>query len=391
MSGPLHGVRVLDLTSVVMGPFATQTLGDLGADVITIESSKGETNRIMGLGPHPQLSGVALNLLRNKRNVALDLKHPDGRATLLRIASTCEVFVTNLRPGPLARLGLAYDDVVAVRPDVVFCAAQGYSADSGRADDPAYDDIVQSASGMADVMRRATGRPALVPTIFADKVSGLTMTYAILAALFERERSGLGQYLELPMVDAVAAFLLVEHGAGAIGQPPQGGAGYSRVLTEHRRPQQTLDGWITVFPYTSEHFDDLFDATGRHDLAGDDRLATTRGRAANPDLLYATLGALVATKTTAQWLTLCRDRGIPVALMADLDDVVDALPQAEHPVAGTYRQIPPPVRFSRTPADVRRHAALVGEHNREVLLEVGLSDAEIDGLESAGVLRSRPA
>lgn len=391
MTGPLHGVRVLDLTSVVMGPLATQTLGDLGAEVIAIESAKGETNRIMGVGPHPQLSGVALNLLRNKRNVALDLKHPDGRAAMLRIAATCDVFVTNLRPGPLARLGLGYDDVVVVRPDVVFCAAQGFSTESGRADDPAYDDIVQSASGMADVMRRATGRPALVPTILADKVSGLTMTYAILAALFERERSGLGQYLELPMVDAVTAFLLVEHGAGAVGQPPQEGAGYSRILTDDRRPQQTADGWITVFPYTPDHFAALFDATGRHDLAADDRLATTRGRAANPDLLYATLGALVATKTTAEWLTLCRERGIPAAPMADLDDVVGALPDAEHPVAGTYKQIPPPVRFSRTPADVRRPAPLVGEHNREVLEEVGLSAAEVDRLEVDGVLRSRPA
>lgn len=388
MSGPLEGVRVLDLTSVVMGPLATQTLGDLGADVITIEASKGETNRVMGTGPHPQLSGIALNLLRNKRNLAIDLKAPEGRDAVLRLAATCDVFVTNLRPGPLLRLGLGYDDVRAVRPDIVYCQAQGFSSDSGRADDPAYDDVIQAAGGVPDVVHRAGSDRALFPTIIADKVSGLTMTYALLAALFERERSGQGQHLELPMVDAISSFLLVEHGAGAVGQPPQGPAGYERILTPHRRPQPTADGWISIFPYTNAHFAALVEATGRDDL-GDERLATQRGRAANPELLYGLLRSIIATKTTGEWLSLCRDVGIPAAEVADLDDLVAALPDAEHPIAGTYKSIPPPVRFSRTPADAtRRPAPLVGQHNREVLTEAGLTRAEIDGLERGGVLRT---
>ncbi len=386
--GPLDGVRVLDVTSVVMGPLATQTLGDLGADVITIEAAKGETNRVMGTGPHPQLSGIALNLLRNKRNVALDLKQPDGRAALLRIAATCDVFVTNLRPAPLARLRLTYDDVALVRPDVVYCQAQGFPSDSGRADDPAYDDVVQAAGGIPDLVHRAGGERALLPTILADKISGLTMTYALIAALFERERSGLGQHLELPMVDALSSFLLVEHGAGAIAQPASASAGYERILTPHRRPQPTADGWISIFPYTNGHFAALMEATGRSDL-GDERLTTQRGRAANPELLYGLLGSIIATKTTAEWLSLCRHAGIPAAEVADLDDLVAALPDAEHPIAGAYKAIPPPVRFSRTPASAtRRPAPLVGQHNREVLLEVGLTVAEIDALESHGILRT---
>lgn len=389
MTGPLDGVRVLDLTSVVMGPLATQNLGDLGADVITIEAAKGETNRYMGTGPHPDLSGIALNLLRNKRNLAIDLKAPAGRDAVLRLAATCDVFVTNLRPAPLLRLGLAYDDVRAVRHDVVYCQAQGFPIDSGRADDPAYDDVIQAAGGVPDVIHRAGGERALFPTIIADKVSGLTMTYAILAALFERERSGEGQRLELPMVDALSAFLLVEHGAGAVGQPPQGPAGYERILTPHRRPQPTADGWISIFPYTNAHFAALVEATGRPDL-GDERLATQRGRAAHPELLYGLLRSIIATKTTAEWLSLCRDVGIPAAEVADLDDLVAGLPDAEHPVAGTYKSIPPPVRFSRTPADAtRRPAPLVGEHNREVLAEAGLTGEEIDALEAAGVIRTR--
>ena len=227
--GPLHGVRVLDLTSVVMGPLATQILGDLGADVITIEAAKGETNRVMGTGPHPQLSGIALNLLRNKRNVALDLKSDDGRDAVLRIAATCDVFVTNLRPAPLGRLRLTYDDVrggTARRR--LLPGGRASRRTRPMADEPAYDDIVQAASGVADVVRRASGpdgEPALLPMILADKVSGLTLDYALLAALFERERSGLGQRIEVPMVDAVAAFVLVEHGAGRdrrAAAPPAG-------------------------------------------------------------------------------------------------------------------------------------------------------------------------
>jgi crotonobetainyl-CoA:carnitine CoA-transferase CaiB-like acyl-CoA transferase len=192
------------------------------------------------------------------------------------------------------------------------------------------------------------------------------------------------------MVDALSSFLRVEHGASAVGQPPQGRAGYERILTPHRRPQPTADGWISIFPYTNTHFAALVEATGREDL-GDERLATQRGRAANPELLYGLLRSIIATKTTAEWLSLCREVGIPAAEVADLDDLVAALPDAEHPVAGTYKSIPPPVRFSRTPAEAtRRPAPLVGQHNREVLVEAGLTDAEIDALEAAGVLRTRP-
>jgi crotonobetainyl-CoA:carnitine CoA-transferase CaiB-like acyl-CoA transferase len=196
---------------------------------VSIESGRGETNRLMGPGPVPQLSGISLNLLRNKRNVALDLKRAEGRAALLRIAATCDVFVTNLRPGPLSRLGLEYDEVAAVRPDIIFCQAHGFPSDGPRADDPAYDDIIQAACGVPDAVRRAGGEPGMVPTLLADKVCGLVLTYAILAARFHRERTGHGQRLELPMVDAMTAFMLVEHGSGAIGRPRAAEAGYRRI------------------------------------------------------------------------------------------------------------------------------------------------------------------
>ena len=390
--GPLHGVRVLDLTSVVMGPLATQVLGDLGADVIAIESGRGDTNRAMGPGPVRQLSDVSLNLLRNKRNLALDLKAPEGLEALLRVAATCDVVVTNLRPAPLERLGISYGALQAVRPDIIFCRAQGFPYDSSEAEEPAYDDIIQAASGVPDVMRRAGGDPSMVPILLADKVSGLTLTYAILAALFHRERTGEGQQVEVHMTDAVRAFVLVEHGAGAISSQDRAArtTGYQRILTPHRRPQATADGWIAVFPYLEGHWETLLFEGGREDLLGDPRL-TREGRYRNTSFVYSTLGELIAKRTTEAWLAICRAAGIPATPMADLDDLIDALPVGLHPEAGPYRLIPSPVRFGATPASVRRHAPSIGEHNREVLAEVGYSEAEIDALERSQVLRTRGA
>ena len=220
--GPLDGVRVLDLTSVVMGPLATQILGDLGADVITVESRDGDINRTMSSGPVRGLSGVSLNLLRNKRNMALDLSRPEGSQALLAVAADCDVFVTNLRPASLERAGLSYADVAGVRPEVIYCQANGFASDSPRAGEPAFDDVIQAASGVHDLMRRAGLPPALVPMLLADKVCGLVIAYAIIAALFHRERTGQGQRIEVPMLDAMRAFTLAEHGGSAICQPPRG-------------------------------------------------------------------------------------------------------------------------------------------------------------------------
>jgi crotonobetainyl-CoA:carnitine CoA-transferase CaiB-like acyl-CoA transferase len=384
--GPLHGVRVLDLTSVVMGPYATQTLGDLGADVVAIEGRHGDTNRSMGPGPLPGLSGTSMNLMRNKRSLGLDLKHEDGRAACLRLVERSDVMVTNLRPGPLGRLGLAYDDVRQVRPDIVFCQAHGYPSDHEKAEAPAYDDIIQSASGIGELFARQGHQPALLPTLVADKVCGLTMASSILAALYHRSLTGRGQRIEVPMIDVTRSFLLVEHGAGAIAEPPQSEPGYQRILTAERRPQRTVDGWINVLPYTDDHYHHLFRAGGRADLLDDPRIATRESRIANSDTLYREVAAILAGRTTAEWLGFCDDHGIPCTAAASLQDLIDGLPIEEHPRAGTYHQIPPPVRFSATPASIRRHAPLMGSDGRDVLAEVGYGSDELDDLERAGVL-----
>ncbi len=385
-TGPLAGVRVLDLSTVVMGPYATQQLGDLGADVITVEDRRGDTNRAMGPGPQRGMSGVSINLLRNKRSIGLDLKHPDGRRIGLDLAASCDVVVTNLRPGPLGRLGLTYDDIRTVRPDVVFCQAFGYPSDGEDAHRPAYDDIIQSASGVGDLFERQGHRPSLLPTLVADKVAGLTIAGAVLAALYHRSVTGEGQRIEVPMIDVMRSFVLVEHGAGAMFDPPLDAAGYRRILTAERRPQETADGWINVLPYTDDHYQVLFTVGGRPDLLDDPRIATRESRIANSDTLYREVAAILAQRTTADWLELCDAEGIPATAAASLDDLVADLPMADHPVVGSYRVIPPPVRYGATPAEVRTPAPTLGEHGRPVLSEIGYGDAELDRLEADGVL-----
>ena len=385
--GPLAGVRVLDLSSVIMGPYATQILGDLGADVICVEDARGDTNRIMGPGPEPGMSGVSLNLLRNKRNVCLDLKHPDGKAAFLRIAATCDVVVTNLRPGPLQRLGLTYETLRVLRPGLVMCQAAGWPSDSDWAEKPAYDDVIQASCGIADAFTLQSGVPTLAPTLIADKVAGLTIVYAVVSALFHRERTGEGQLVEVPMIDALTSFTLVEHGCAAVPEPPLGPAGYPRILTADRRPFATLDGWISVLPYSAANYDDVFREGGRLDLVDAPRTRTAQARMVNAGDLYAAVAPIIATRSNSFWVQFCDEHDIPAGAVRTLDELVAELPVAAHPRSGDYHLIPPPVRFSATPAGIRRPAPMLGEHGDEVLREVGLADHEIDRLVLDGALR----
>lgn len=392
--GALGGVRVLDLTTVVMGPYATQVLGDLGADVIKVETGRGDTNRFMGGGPHPELSGIALNVNRNKRAVSLDLKHPDGMAALRRLLATCDVFVTNLRPGPLRRLGLAYDAVASEHPRLVYCQAQGFRTGSGEEDRPAYDDIVQAAAGLARLSEVTTGTTTFLPSIVADKVAGQTIVQAVLAALFHRERTGQGQRVEVPMFDAVLAFNLVEHLSRAA--VPGGPAGYSRIMTRTRGPHPTSDGHVAMMPYTDEHWRRLFAAVGREELLAEPWFADLDERLLNAERVYAELQRIVAERTTAEWLELCEREGIPANPVPSLDDIVaepalhrGMLTDTEHPVVGTYRSVGPPMIMDATPLTVRRPAPLRSEHTAEVLAEVGFTADEIDRLVASGAARTR--
>lgn len=383
-NGPLAGVRVLDLCSIVMGPFATRILADEGAEVITIEpvETSGGSNRRMGRGRHPEFSGTALNLLRGKRMVSLDLKNPAARDAALAIGRSCDVVVTNLRPKPLARLGLTYADFCRVAPDIIYCQAQGFRSDSPRADDPAYDDVIQSECGVADAARQTHGVPRLAPTIMADKVCGITIAGAVAAALYHRARSGRGQRIEVPMMDVMRAFLLVEHGDGAISDDTAP-AGYRRVLNPERGPQQTADGWVEIMPYSRAAYDALFGEHGRPDLLGDPR-TEGRGMMVNARALYADLRPIIATRTTAYWLEFCDRHKIPVGRVVALDELVAGLPLADHPDVGRYRHIPPPVWFTGAGEPALRPARRHGADTRAVLREAGLDDTAINALVAQG-------
>ncbi len=367
VTGPLAGLRVLDLTSVVMGPLCTQLLGDFGADVVVLERLGGDTNRVMGRGPHPELSGISLNLMRNKRSVCIDLAAPAGRAAVRELIASCDALVTTMLPGSLGRLGLTYPEVAAIRPDIVYGQAQGFPLDTERADDPAYDDIVQSATGVADTMSRVGDSPTLVPIIFADKVCGLMLANAVLAALLYRQRTGTGQHVEVPMVDAMRSFMLVEHGAGAISEPPAGPVGYQRILSRERRPQRTADGWISILPYAKEHYEALFRVGGGGQPVDPSSYADGRARIHHSDQLYRAVRAIVIHHTTEYWLDFCSRQHIPASAVVTLDGLVAGLPFEEHPVAGRYRHIPPAARFSVTPQSLRRPAPLIGQHTAEIV------------------------
>jgi crotonobetainyl-CoA:carnitine CoA-transferase CaiB-like acyl-CoA transferase len=376
--GPLHGIRVIDLATVVMGPYATQILGDLGADVVKIESP-ADTVRLGDQHRTPGMTALHLNVNRNKRSVALNLKDPDQRARALALIDTADVLVTNMRPGALARLGLGYADLAARNPRLVYAHAQGFRSDSDRAGSAAYDETIQAASGLVDLANRALDRPAYLPTILADKVSALTIVYAVLAALLHQRTAGRGQYVEIPMTDAVIAFNLVEHLAGHTFEPPIARTGFPLSLAPGHRAVPTRDGLACVMPYSPQNFRDFFTAADRPELAEDSRVAGPAIHPEDTDDLLDLIAECAPARTTAEWETICAKHSIPMAPVLELDRAADdpyvrqghLLDVVEHPTEGPIRTVGIPVRFSATPASIRRLAPRPGEHTTEVLAELG--------------------
>lgn len=360
-TGPLAGVRVVDMTSIGMGPYATQILGDMGAEVIKVEAPEGDVFRHAAPARNPAMGAAFLNLNRNKRFVVLDLKDGNDLRELKKLIGSADVFVSNVRPQSLRRLGLDYELLRSDHPRLIYCGAYGYSEQGPYAGQPAFDDIIQARCGMAQFQGANSGRPQYVNTILADKVAGLTVAYAIPMALYERERSGLGQAIEVPMFETLVSFLSVEHLAGQTFVPPIGGAGYARVISPHRRPYQTRDGHIALLPYTNTQWSRFFILAGRPDLAAAPQYADPAARSANVDELYSTLASIVLTRTTDEWLALLRDADIPHSKVHALEELFDdehlaatqMVYEYDHPTEGRLRGIGIPTRFSRTPGNIR--------------------------------------
>ncbi|WP_420621552.1 CaiB/BaiF CoA transferase family protein [Candidatus Poriferisodalis sp.] len=387
-SGALEGIRVVDLTTVLMGPLACRMLGDHGADVIRVETLVGDSTRNGVPARSAGMSGFSLNIQRNKRSLALDLKSPAGREAMERLLASADVLITNMRAAALERLGLDADTLRAQHPQLICCRGSGYGSGGPYRDKPAYDDAIQAASGLSDLIGRVTGEPGFVPAVIADKVTGLHVVEAVFAALFHRERTGMAQTIEVSMFETMVAFNLVEHYRGAVFEPPEGPFGYDRLLTPHRRPYPTADGWVCLLPYNDAQYRAFFTFVDRPELADDPRFASHNSRIAHVDELYALFGELSLRRTTDEWITYCDERSIPAARVMDLADL-DGDPQlaavglvsiAEHPTEGAYRYVADPVVYSETPTRLRRHAPLLGEHAVEILSELGYDAAEIDGM-----------
>ena len=379
--GPLSGVRVLDLTGVVMGPWATQILGDMGADVIKIEPKGGDLLRFLTPGRHESMGPSYLNFNRNKRSLVLDLKTPKGKEALLKLARVSDVFISNVRPQAMRRLGLDYETLRHENERIVYCGCYGYSEDGPYAGRAALDDVIQAASGLAWLQGyRGSESPRYVNTIVADKVVGLYVVQAVAMALYAREKTGQGQFIEIPMFETMVTFVVPEHLSGLTFEPSLGGAGYERLLNPYRKPYKTKDGHISVVPYIDQQWERFFEIVGRPEMIRDPRYATVQGRSEHVAELYRFIEENLEMRTTAAWAEAFAKAEIPFALVNSFEALLHDphlvatgfWHTVEHPTEGSIRVAGIPTKFSKTPGSIRRHAPNIGEHSEEILRELGI-------------------
>ncbi|WP_329360950.1 CaiB/BaiF CoA transferase family protein [Streptomyces sp. NBC_01483] len=378
-TGPLSGVRVVDLTAMVMGPYCTQIMADMGADVIKVEPPDGDNTRYISVGPEPGMAGVFVNVNRGKRSVVLDLRSVGGKDTLRELISNGDVFIHSMRAKAIARLGFGYEEVAAVNPSVIYTNCYGYGRRGPDADLTAYDDTIQAECGLPYAQERLTGRASYVGTIMADKVAGMTALYATMMALFHRERTGEGQEVEVGMFETMAAFMLVEHANGAMFSPPLGSAAYPRAVTPDRKPYRTKDGHISALVYNDKQWSAFVSAV-KPTWAGE-HFATLEQRARQIDTVYALLGKTFLERTTEDWLGLLRSLDIPAAPVRTLDELFDNAHLNEVGFFETVDSPNGPVRFpgmpawfSRTPGRVAGPAPRLGAHTEEIMADLGRAD-----------------
>lgn len=361
----LKGIKVVDLTTVVFGPYCTQILADLGAEVIKVETPGGDVLRWAAKSAKTKgMAPIFFGFNHGKRSIALDLKAPEDNAVIKGLLADADVFVANVRGKALERLELDYEAVKAIRPDIIFVHCVGFGQDGPYADLQAYDDVIQAAGGVASLLPLVDGNPAprFMPSLIADKVSGLHAAYATMAALFHRQRTGDGQKVEVPMLESFASFMMNEHLGGLTFDPPVGPAGYARQLDPERQPFRTADGYIVIVAYTYESWERIFDLLGEPDYIKDPRFEGPAKRAAAMPELYRHMAELTPNFTTAHLLERCHAEQIPAQPVNDIASVladehlnaVGLFKKREHPTEGTYHEIGQPVRFGAMPKGERR-------------------------------------
>lgn len=393
MSGPLEGVRILDLTTVVMGPYATQILGDLGADVVKLEPPEGDVMRYAAPMRSPAMGHIFLHANRNKRSIVLNLKQEAGRQACLALAGTADVLVYNIRPQAMQRLRLGYDELRAVNPRLVYVGAFGYSQRGPYGAKAAYDDLIQGAAGIPWLLGKSgVWPPRYVPVTLADRSVGLHVANAVCAALYRREKTGRGQRVDVPMFESLLQTVLGDHLGGCTFEPQLGEPGYARLLAGERRPYETKDGYLCVLVYNDKQWRAFFELIGRPELAADPRFATQQARSRSYEALYGLMIEEMRKRTSAEWLAALEAADIPVQRMNSLADIVSDphlaaigyFRELEHPSEGRIRTMAVPSEWSESAPAFRRHAPRLGEHTREVLREAGYSNAEIEALIASG-------
>jgi crotonobetainyl-CoA:carnitine CoA-transferase CaiB-like acyl-CoA transferase len=396
MPGPLQGVRVLDLTTVVMGPYATQILADFGAEVIKVEPPDGDVMRHAWPFRNPGMGHIFLNANRNKRSIVLDLKQPAARDACLALAKNADVLVYNIRPQAMARLKLSYEDVKRVNEKIIYVGCFGYSQRGPYAAKAAYDDLIQGAAGIPWLLQRQGAEtPRYAPIIVADRSVGQQVASAVSAALYRREKSGKGQRVDVPMFEHLLQVVLGEHLGGYTFEPRHGEAGYARMLAPDRRPYRTKDGHVCVLIYNDKQWRAFFDVIGQPEKFKDPRFSNQEVRSKHYPEAYAFVADELSKRTTAEWLEALERADIPVQRMNSIDDIVADPHLAatgyfitrEHPTEGRIRSMAVPSEWSESQPEYRRHAPRLGEHTREVLGEAGYSPAEVDALISSGAAK----
>lgn len=388
MTAPLSGLRVLDLTTTIVGPYCARILGDMGADVIKVENVTGDPMRGVGPKRHENMGAVFMNLNRNKRSITLDLKTTSGHDALLNMVKQCDVFVHNMRPKAIDKLNLGYEVLEKVNKRIVYAGIYGYRVGGPSENDPAYDDIIQGASGVASLQANLAGEPSYVAFDMADKTTGVAASSAIIAALYQQERTGEGQFVEVPMFETMVSFNAAENLYGYVFDPPVGEARYPRPTSKYRKPYKTLDGYVCPVIYLDKHWKQFFPLFGRPELLEDPQFSTLEARTENTDSLYQIVEELISTRTTDECMKLFKEGDIPVSLVKSLEDLTtdpqlsysDFFKEVEHPSEGKIRYTDFPVRFSKADTQIRRFTPRLGEHSVSILNEFGFTESDIKSL-----------